>query len=187
MAEWETGNSGQRWERVSRCLEKLDPVKVTTHNTSPTLNVHCSLVTNLPGLTVESQGAQYDGWNTPVGIRTGHWPHPGPRAGDLITVAGAATLGQLQAVCPAWPLPGQHRPHWRAQSPCSTWPEPGGCRADCGDMDLALITTGWAGLSSFVWAQSNTDPCSNPFNIYLTLQCVLLYAACLISVLSKVP
>lgn len=109
MTEWETGNSGQRWERVSRCLEKLEPVKVTTHNTSPTLTVHNSLaIVSLVSL-FSLKGAQCDGWNMTLLPRTGHAP---PRAGwshhrgDTQPTADCAQPGRGGS---------QHRPHRRAQ------------------------------------------------------------------------
>ena len=110
--EWETGNSGQRWERVSRCLEKLEPVKVTTHNTSPTLTVaiprtlshwsHC-LVSRELNVTVGT-------WRFFPELAT-----PRPGQSDLIT---AATLSRLQT---APSLAGAAPSTGRTGSD-STWP-----------------------------------------------------------------
>ena len=102
------------------------------------------------------KGAQNDGWNTTM-------PRPEPRAGDVISVAGAATLSKLRPL-PSLAAPSQHR---RAQGTGSiALPGP-----------LTITTGSQAGLSSFVWATRI------PAQIHLTLnpllQWILLNAACL--------
>ena len=123
------------------------------------------------------------------GLATGHTPAPGRVISSVWPArrhsANCRLCAQPGRSLASTGRTGEHRAPLPGQAGLQTVLTPGA--GDDGDLALALITTGWAGLSSFVWAQSNTDPCSNPFNIYLTLQCVLLYAACLISDLSKVP
>ena len=97
------------------------------------------------------------------GLATGHTPAPGRVISSLWPArrhsANCRLCAQPGRSLASTGRPGEHRAPLPGQAGLQT--VRGSGAGDDGDM--ALITTGWAGLSSFVWAQSNTDPSLTSF------------------------